>query len=73
MITCNHVSADGQFDSDASVLAGAVNSKRLSGRKNMFHCITLCSCTGVTGQMMSDVLFLVSCVEIILGPYACFQ
>ena len=57
MITCNHVNADGQFDSDASVLAGAGNSERLSeggGRKekekNMFHCITLCSCTGVTGQ-----------------------
>ena len=30
MITCNHVSADGQFDSDASVTAGAVNSERLS-------------------------------------------
>ena len=30
MITCNHVSADGQFDSDASVQAGAVNSDRLS-------------------------------------------
>ena len=30
MITCNHVSADGQFDSDASVPAGAVNSERLS-------------------------------------------
>ena len=30
MITCNHVSADGQFDSDASVQAGAVNSERLS-------------------------------------------
>ena len=33
MITCNHVSADGQFDSDASVLAGAVNSERLSEGK----------------------------------------
>ena len=30
MITCNHVSADGKFDSDASVTAGAVNSERLS-------------------------------------------
>ena len=30
MITCNHVSADGQFDSDASVQAGAVNSERLT-------------------------------------------
>ena len=46
MITCNHVSADGQFDSDASVQAGAVNSERLSeGGGNRFHCITLCSCT----------------------------
>ena len=30
MITCNHMNADGQFDSDASVQAGAVNSERLS-------------------------------------------
>ena len=30
MITCNHVSADGQFDSDAGVQAGAVKSERLS-------------------------------------------
>ena len=33
MITCNHVSADGQFDSDASATAGAVNSERLYGGK----------------------------------------
>ena len=30
MITCNHVSADGQFDSDTSVPAGAVNIELLS-------------------------------------------
>ena len=70
MITCNHVSADQQFDTNASVTAGAVNSQHLSdGEKICFivlHCITLCSCTGVTGQMMSDVLFFVSCIEIIL-------
>ena len=50
MITCNHVSADGQFDSDASVPAGAVHSKRLSeGEKIMFYCITLIfvSCIGI--------------------------
>ena len=36
MITCNHVSADGQFDSDASVQAGAVNSERLTeGEKSV--------------------------------------
>ena len=56
------MSADGQFDSDASVPAGAVNSERLSEWGDMFHCITLCSCTGVTGQMMSDVLCFVSCI-----------
>ena len=28
------------------------------------------SCTGVTGQMMSDVLFFVSCIEIILCIFA---
>ena len=77
MITCNsnHVSADGQFDSGASVQAGAVNSERLSEGggekgKNRFHCITLCSCTEVTGQMMSDVLFFVSCIEIIVCMFA---
>ena len=43
---------------NASVPAGTVNSECLSEGGNMFHCITLCSCTGVTGQMMSDVLFL---------------
>ena len=55
MITCNHVSAHGQFDSDASVLVGAVNSERLS-EGELFHCITLCSCTGVTLQMMSALM-----------------
>ena len=49
------MSADGQFDSDASVSAGALNSQRLS-EGGMFHCITLCSCTGVTGQMMSALM-----------------
>ena len=43
MITCNHVSADGQFDSDASVPAGAVNSERLSERWEIcfivLHCV----------------------------------
>ena len=44
MITCNHVSADGQFDSDASVPAGPVNSERLDlrGKKIGFivlHCV----------------------------------
>ena len=58
--------------SDASVQAGAVNSEHLSDgtKKNRFHCITLCSCTGVTGQMMSDVLFFVSCLEIIVCMFA---
>ena len=70
MIRGYHVSADGQFDNDASVPAGAVNSERLSEGENMCHCITLCSCTGVTGQMMSDVLFFVSCIEIILCMFA---
>ena len=42
MITCNHVSADGQFDSDASVPAGAVHSERLSEGGICFivlHCV----------------------------------
>ena len=43
MITCNHVCADGQFDSDASVTAGAVNSERLSEGGGIcfivFHCV----------------------------------
>ena len=45
---------------------------KLSGRRShpVVHCITLCSCTGVTGQMMSDVLFFVSCIEIIVCMFA---
>ena len=31
--------------------AGTVHSERLFGKKFMFHCITLFSCTGVTGEM----------------------
>ena len=60
MITCNHASADGQFDSDASVTAGAVNSERISeGKKICFiPSITLCSCTGVTGHNCDVCYFL---------------
>ena len=37
MITCSHVSADGQFESDASVPAGAVDSERLSEGGGEFY------------------------------------
>ena len=38
-----------------SQLAQSIASAYLRG-KNLFHCITLCSCTGVTGQMMSALM-----------------
>ena len=46
----NHVSADGQFDSDASVPAGAVNSERLSeGEKNI--CFIVLQCVHVQAEL----------------------
>ena len=35
-LTCNHASADGQFDSDTGVPSGAVHSERLSEKKNVY-------------------------------------
>ena len=61
MITCNHVSADGQFDSDASVPAGAVNSERLSeGRKKYvsLYYIVFMYRRHWTDDVCADLLFL---------------
>ena len=64
------MSADGQFDSDASVQAGAVNSERLSEGKFLVSLYYIVFMYWVTGQMMSDVLFFVSCIEIIVCMFA---
>ena len=68
------MSADGQFDSDARVQAGAVNSERLSDggnlKKKSVSLYYIVFIYWVTGQMMSDVLFFVSCIEIIVCMFA---
>ena len=60
MITCNHVSADGQFDSDASVPAGAVNSECLSeggGNVSLYYFVFMYR-RHWTDDVCADVLFL---------------
>ena len=51
VIKCNHVSTDGQFDSDASVSAGTVHSERLFERGKQ-KCMFIVPSTDVTGWMM---------------------
>ena len=71
MITCNHVSADRQFDSDASVQAGAVNSERLSEGEisvSLYYIVFMYGRHWTV--MMSDVLFFVSCIEKIVCMFA---
>ena len=58
MITCKHVSATGRLTAmTVSQLAQSTARAYLKGEKYMFHCITLFSCTGVTGQIMSALIY----------------
>ena len=58
MITCNHERADGQFDSDVSVPAGAVHSERLSEGKKIYVLLyNIAFITDGTGRMMSALMY----------------